>query len=265
MPRTMKAKQVIEAVEQAQEAGDILVGTRFQNSPNMDGFIKVIAVKTDTVELKVTDRKTGMKNETQYMTIKTVKKFMDMYGYTVDAPIVVIDPIETDEDDDADDDDGEVDPESMTDRELLAMKHGITVDELDEVIKAQDDADVSGYGTQLLFDPEYDIDPETSDDDDGDDGDDGSDDDTEPTTSSMSDVDVDVQNNSKPDTGEQRIGGTVDDDIAGILFTTMASLKITKNEALSMAISLLATSDKDALKKALANVYQSRLDNAFKD
>lgn len=264
MPRTLKTKSLaIVAFDDLSSDLQFAVGTRFvdRNRPNdvceimsYDRGVYVVSEKSKTDghsprigEYSPTLVKFHVENS-QFVD-KTLPKDTPRLNVSI---VPVVDPIETDEDDD----DGEIDIENISDFELLAMKHDMTVDELTDVVVQTS-----------MFDPsetDEDDEPELSDDDDGDDDDDGSDDDTTETPISMSDIDLTVQNNAKPDTGEQRIGGTVDDDIAGILFTTMASLKITKNEALSMAISLLATSDKEALKKALANVYQSRLEAAFK-
>lgn len=86
------------------------------------------------------------------------------------------------------------------------------------------------------------------------------------TSNADSTSDLDIERlNSEPAKQTMRIGGTVDTMTGQVLIDTMQKLDISKNEALSMAITLLGSASKEQLRDALGYVYAKRLATIFED
>jgi hypothetical protein len=86
------------------------------------------------------------------------------------------------------------------------------------------------------------------------------------TSNAESTSDMDIERlNSEPAKQTMRIGGTVDLMTGQTLIDTMEKLDISKNEALSMAITLLGSASKEQLRDALGYVYAKRLATIFED
>lgn len=80
----------------------------------------------------------------------------------------------------------------------------------------------------------------------------------------MKDVDVEQQNEASAK-NTQRIGGTVSNDAAEMLFDVMKTYGINKNEALEMGIRLLISAETSLLKQLLTDVYTQRINDIFKE